>query len=191
MIKYFIFVPNLLSIIRIFLVYPILNNIYLGNFYTGIIIFVIAAITDALDGFLARKMDWHTNLGKILDPVADKLLLSGTVFLLWLNNFIPFYIFIIFISRDLAILIGAAIQMSLIESVTPSPNLLGKLTTSVQIIYISIIFLKELLVFNFPFVALDILIVLISSISLFVYANGWYRDPVSYTHLTLPTIYSV
>ena len=149
MIKYFIFVPNLLSIIRIFLVYPILNNIYLGNFYIGIIIFAIAAITDALDGFLARKMDWHTNLGKILDPVADKLLLSGTVFILWLNNFIPFYIFIIFISRDLAILIGAAIQMSLIESVTPSPNLLGKLTTSIQIIYISIIFLKELLVFNF------------------------------------------
>ena len=176
MIKYFIFVPNLLSIIRIFLVYPILNNIYLGNFYTGIIIFVIAAITDALDGFLARKMDWHTNLGKILDPVADKLLLSGTVFILWLNNLIPFYIFIILISRDLAILIGAAIQMSLIESVTPSPNLLGKLTTSIQIIYISIIFLKELLVFNFHFVALDILIVLISSISLFVYANGWYRD---------------
>lgn len=176
MIKYFIFVPNLLSIIRIFLVYPILNNIYLGNFYIGIIIFVIAAITDALDGFLARKMDWHTNLGKILDPVADKLLLSGTVFILWLNNFIPSYIFIIFISRDLAILIGAAIQMSLIESVTPSPNLLGKLTTSIQIIYISIIFLKELLVFNFPFVALDILIVLISSISLIVYANGWYRD---------------
>ena len=133
-------------------------------------------ISDYLDGFLARKMDWHTNLGKILDPVADKLLLSGTVFILWLNNFIPFYIFIIFISRDLAILIGAAIQMSFIESVTPSPNLLGKLTTSFQIIYISIIFLKELFVFNFPFIALDILIVLISSISLFVYANGWYRD---------------
>ena len=180
MIKYFIFIPNLLSIIRIFLVYPILNNIYLGNFYIGIIIFVIAAITDALDGFLARKMDWHTNLGKILDPVADKLLLSGTVFILWLNNFIPFYIFIIFISRDLAILIGAAIQMSLIESVTPSPNLLGKLTTSIQIIYISIIFLKELLVFNFPFVALDFLIVLISLISLIVYANVWYRDLSKY-----------
>ena len=180
MIKYFIFVPNLLSIIRIFLVYPILNNIYLGNFYTGIIIFIIAAITDALDGFLARKMDWHTNLGKILDPVADKLLLSGTVFILWLNSFIPFYIFIIFISRDLAILIGAAIQMSLIESVTPSPNLLGKLTTSIQIIYISIIFLKELLVFNFPFVALDFLIVLISLISLIVYANVWYRDLSKY-----------
>ena len=118
MIKYFIFIPNLLSIIRIALVYPILNNIYVGTFETSIIFFLIASFTDALDGYLARKMDWQTELGRILDPVADKLLLSGTVFIFWINNFIPFYIFVIFISRDVAILIGAAIQMSLIESDT-------------------------------------------------------------------------
>ena len=114
MSKYFIFIPNLLSIIRIVLVYPILYNIFLGNFIVSIIYFVIASVTDALDGFLARKMDWQTQLGKILDPVADKLLLSGTIFILWLNEYIPFYIFIIFISRDIAILIGAAIKMTLI-----------------------------------------------------------------------------
>ena len=133
MSKYFIFIPNLLSIVRIALVYPILNNIFLGNFIVSIIYFVIASITDALDGFLARKMDWQTQLGKILDPVADKLLLSGTIFILWLNEYIPFYIFVIFISRDIAILIGAAIKMTLIESVTPLPNFLGKFTTILQI----------------------------------------------------------
>ena len=79
MSKYFIFIPNLLSLIRIGLIYPILNNIYLGNFEISIIYFVIASITDGLDGFLARKMDWQTNLGTMLDPVADKLLLSGTI----------------------------------------------------------------------------------------------------------------
>ena len=93
MSKYFIFIPNLLSFIRIGLVYPILNNIYLGNFEVSIAFFIIAAITDALDGFIARKMSWQTQLGKILDPVADKLLLSGTIFILWLNELIPFYIF--------------------------------------------------------------------------------------------------
>ena len=144
MTKYFIFIPNLLSIIRIALVYPILNNIYLGNFKISVIFFLVASLTDALDGFLARKMHWQTDLGQILDPVADKLLLSGTIFILWLNNYIPFYIFIIFISRDAAILIGAAIQMSIIESDTPAPNLLGKLTTSLQIIYIlSLIHISE------------------------------------------------
>ena len=105
MSRYFIFIPNLLSLIRIALVYPILNNIYLGNFEVSIFFFLIASITDALDGFLARKMNWQTDLGIMLDPIADKLLLSGTVFILWLNQFIPFYIFVIFITRDIAILL--------------------------------------------------------------------------------------
>ena len=176
MTKYFIFIPNLLSIIRIALVYPILNNIYLGNFKISIVFFLVASLTDALDGFLARKMNWQTELGQILDPVADKLLLSGTIFILWLNNFIPFYIFVIFISRDVAILTGAAIQMSIIESDTPAPNLLGKLTTSLQIVYISLIFLNEIFGLHITFNFLDILIISITLLSLCVYAFNWFKD---------------
>ena len=176
MTRYLIFIPNLLSIIRIALVYPILNNIYLGNFKISVVFFLVASLTDALDGFLARKMNWQTDLGRILDPVADKLLLSGTIFILWLNNFIPFYIFIIFITRDAAILTGAAIQMSIIESDTPAPNLLGKLTTSLQIIYISMIFLNEIFELNLEFNFLDILIIFVTVLSLCVYAFNWYKD---------------
>lgn len=176
MSKYFIFIPNLLSIIRIGLVYPILNNIYLSNFELSIIFFIIAAITDALDGFLARKMNWQTYLGTLLDPIADKLLLSGTIFILWLNQLIPFYIFVIFISRDVAILLGAAIQMTLNESDTPLPNLLGKLTTSLQIIYIATIFLKEIFNIKLSLYVLDIFIIFITLLSLIVYAYNWYKD---------------
>tara|TARA_Y100001970_G_scaffold289018_1_gene418100 strand:+ start:1738 stop:2289 length:552 start_codon:yes stop_codon:yes gene_type:complete len=176
MTKYFIFIPNLLSIIRIALVYPILNNIYLGNFKISIAIFLVASLTDALDGFLARKMGWQTDLGQILDPVADKLLLSGTVFILWLNEYIPFYIFVILISRDVAILVGAAVQMSLIESYTPSPNLLGKLTTSLQIIYISIVFLTEIIDFSISFNVLNIITISVTLLSLIVYTLNWYKD---------------
>ena len=176
MTKYLIFIPNLLSIVRIALVYPILNNIYLGNFKISVVFFLVASLTDALDGFLARKMNWQTDLGRILDPVADKLLLSGTIFILWLNNFIPFYIFIIFITRDAAIFTGAAIQMSIIESDTPAPNLLGKLTTSLQIIYISLIFLNEIFELNLEFNFLDILIIFVTVLSLCVYAFNWYKD---------------
>ena len=176
MSRYFIFIPNLLSIIRIGLVYPILNNIYLNNFELSIVFFVLAAITDAIDGFLARKMNWQTDLGTILDPIADKLLLSGTIFILWLNQYIPFYIFIIFIGRDIAILLGAAIQMTLNELNTPMPNLLGKLTTSLQIIYIAVIFLKQIFELEFGIYVLDIMIILITLMSLIVYAYSWYKD---------------
>ena len=180
MSKYFIFIPNLLSLIRIGLIYPILNNIYLGNFEISIIYFVIASITDGLDGFLARKMDWQTTLGTMLDPVADKLLLSGTIFILWMNQFIPFYIFVIFISRDIAILLGAAVQMTLIESDTPMPNFLGKFTTTMQIIYIAIIFLKEIFNIDFALFGLDIFILVITISSLIVYAYNWIIDLRNY-----------
>ena len=176
MSRYFIFIPNLLSIIRIGLVYPILYNIYLNHFELSIVFFVLAAITDAMDGFLARKMNWQTDLGTILDPIADKLLLSGTIFILWLNQYIPFYIFIIFIGRDIAILLGAAIQMTLNELNTPMPNLLGKLTTSLQIIYIAVIFLKQIFELEFGIYVLDIMIILITLTSLIVYAYSWYKD---------------
>ena len=180
MSKYFIFIPNLLSIIRIVLVYPILYNIFLGYIILSIIYFVIASVTDALDGFLARKMDWQTQLGKILDPVADKLLLSGTIFILWLNEYIPFYIFIIFISRDIAILIGAAIKMTLIESATPLPNFLGKFTTILQIVYIAFIYLKEIMNFEFSLISLDVFIVFITVLSLIVYSADWFKDIKNY-----------
>ena len=178
--KYFIFIPNLLTIIRIALVYPILNNIYLGNFEISIIYFVVASVTDGLDGFIARKMNWQTELGTLLDPVADKILLSGSIFILWLNQYIPFYIFVIFFSRDVAILLGAAIRMTVIESDTPTPNFLGKLTTTLQIIYIAIIFLEEIIELNLGLFPLDILIILVTILSLAVYAYNWVRDLRTY-----------
>ena len=178
--KYFIFIPNLLTIVRIALVYPILNNIYLGNFEISIIYFVVASITDGLDGFIARKMNWQTELGTLLDPVADKILLSGSIFILWLNQYITFYIFVIFFSRDVAILLGAAVRMTIIESDTPTPNFLGKLTTTLQIMYIAIIFLKEIIELNFGLLPIDILIILVTILSLVVYTYNWIRDLSTY-----------
>jgi|TARA_B100000242_G_scaffold86632_1_gene58014 cardiolipin synthase len=178
--KYFIFIPNLLTIVRIALVYPILNNIYLGNFEISIIYFIVASITDGLDGFIARKMNWQTELGTLLDPVADKILLSGSIFILWLNQYIPFYIFVIFFSRDVAILLGAAIRMTIIESDTPTPNFLGKLTTTLQIIYIAIIFLKEIIDIDFGLLPLDVFIILVTILSLVVYTYNWVRDLRTY-----------
>ena len=180
MSKYFIFIPNFLSIIRIALIYPILDNLLSKDFILSLVFFAIASLTDALDGFLARRMNWQTELGKILDPVADKLLLTGTIFILWVSDYIPLYIFIIFFSRDVAILIGAAIQMTLIESNAPLPNILGKLTTTLQVAYIFIIILFELLGISISLVVLDVSIVAVTLMSLIVYAYDWYFDIKAY-----------
>ena len=172
----FIFIPNLLSIIRIGLVYPILNSVYLGEYLIGLIYFLVASLTDALDGFLARKMNWYTDLGKILDPVADKLLVIGTIFVLWINNFIPLYVFVILISRDVLILLGAAMHMSLITNAAPSPNILGKFTTGIQIFYIAQLLIFEAFVLNINLIWLDWLVVLVTASSLLVYALEWFKS---------------
>ena len=125
-------------------------------------------------------MKWQTFLGAILDPVADKLLLSGTIFIFWLNQLIPFYVFVILISRDVLILIGASIQMSLIESKTPMPNFLGKMTTSFQIIYIALIFLQELVNINLSLFIIETVILIVTLLSLTVYAHNWINDLKTY-----------
>ena len=92
------FIPNLISLIRISLVVPTVLNLLAGEYIFALILFTAAAISDAIDGFLARFFKWQTDLGKILDPVADKLLMIGSITALWLNNVVPLFIFIIFVS---------------------------------------------------------------------------------------------
>tara|TARA_B100001175_G_scaffold239399_1_gene205675 strand:+ start:960 stop:1514 length:555 start_codon:yes stop_codon:yes gene_type:complete len=174
--QYFIFIPNLLSIVRIGLIYPILNSVYVGEYLVGLIYFLAASLTDALDGFLARKMNWFTELGKILDPIADKLLVIGTIFVLWANNFIPLYVFTILIGRDVLILLGAAMHMSLITNDAPSPNILGKITTGSQIFYIAQILILQATNFDLHLFWLDWVIVLITASSLLVYAFDWFKS---------------
>jgi cardiolipin synthase len=125
-------------------------------------------------------MNWKTYLGTILDPVADKLLLSGTIFFLWLNSYIPLYIFAIFIGRDVAILLGAAIHMTLMESETPLPNILGKLTTGLQIAYIIVVFIYEIFDIYVSLIALDIFIIIVTLLSLIVYSRNWFLSMSKY-----------
>ena len=145
------------------------------NYKVSLIIFIVASITDALDGYLARKLNWQSELGKILDPVADKLLLSGAIFVLWLSDLIPFYVFFILIARDVIILLGAAFQMTLTDSKAPYPNFLGKFTTIMLIVYIVVKLLVGFLNQESNLVILEIFITSIATISLAVYAFTWIK----------------
>ena len=128
-----------------------------------------------MDGYLARKLNWQSELGKILDPVADKLLLSGAIFVLWLSDLIPFYVFFILIARDVIILLGAAFQMTFSDSKAPYPNFLGKFTTIMLIVYIVVKLLVGFLNQESNLVILEIFITSIATISLAVYAFTWIK----------------
>ncbi len=175
MSKYFIFIPNLLSIIRIFLMYPLLIFISDGNFLFALYIFILAAATDGLDGYLARVMDWQTDLGKILDPIADKILLIGTILILWMNSYIPFFVFAIFVLRDLIIIIGAAFHMTVYETGAPNPNTFGKITTFTHIGYLASVFIDIVFSYNISSFIIDVSVVLITLVSLVLYGINWFK----------------
>ena len=169
---YLRFIPNLISLVRISLVIPIVLNLLAGKYILALILFAIASISDAMDGFLARFFKWQTDLGKILDPVADKLLMIGSITALWLNQIVPLSVFVIFVLRDLLILLGAAFEMSITEK-TPSPNLIGKITTASQIIYILGLIIFEIFNVNINVQIFHILIGSISLFSLISYFRWW------------------
>ena len=173
--NYFRFIPNLISLIRISLVIPIVLNLLSGKYIFALILFAIASLSDAIDGFIARFFKWQTDLGKILDPVADKLLMIGSITALWLNQVVPLSVFIIFVLRDLLILLGAAFEMSITEK-TPSPNLIGKITTTSQIIYILGLIIFEILNVDINVEILHILIGFISLLSLISYFRWWINN---------------
>ena len=172
---YLRFIPNLISLIRISLVIPTVLNLLAGEYIFALILFTIASVSDAIDGFLARFFKWQTDLGKILDPVADKLLMIGSITALWLNQIVPLSIFVIFVLRDLLILLGAAIEMSITEK-TPSPNLIGKITTTSQIIYILGLIIFEIFNVDINALIFHIFIGFISLFSLISYFRWWLNN---------------
>ena len=173
--RYLRFIPNLISLIRISLVIPTVLNLLAGEYIFALILFAIASISDAIDGFLARFFKWQTDLGKILDPVADKLLMIGSITALWLNQIVPLSVFVIFVLRDLLILLGAAFEMSITEK-TPSPNLIGKITTTSQIIYILGLIIFEIFNVDINALIFHIFIGFISLFSLISYFRWWLNN---------------
>ena len=172
---YLRFIPNLISLVRISLVIPTVLNLLAGKYIFALILFSIASVSDAIDGFLARFYKWQTNLGKILDPVADKVLMIGSVTALWLNQIVPLSVFVIFVLRDLLILLGAAFEMSITEK-TPSPNLFGKITTTSQIIYILGLIIFEIFNVDINALIFHILIGFITLLSLISYFKWWFNN---------------
>ena len=137
-------IPTYLTIFRIFLV-PILVVVLLTRFegkeYIGVLIFWIASVTDFLDGYLARKRNQVTSLGKLLDPIADKLLISGAFISLVEMGLAPAWMVVIIIGREFAV--SGLRQIALAYNIVIQASALGKFKMVFQIIAISCLILGE------------------------------------------------
>jgi len=137
--------PNLLTLSRICLV-PLLVAAVLDNHYTlGFSLFVIAGLTDAIDGLLARVLKQYTMLGQYLDPVADKLLLSTLFLVFTYKGLIPARVTALVLGRDVGILMVAALLYAAAGRREFRPSILGKGNTLAQITAIAAVLLQAML----------------------------------------------
>ncbi len=128
--------PNLISLLRILLVGPVVWAITEQRFSAAFSLFSVAAVSDALDGLLAKRFHWTSSLGGILDPVADKLLLTTSfVSLAWVGV-LPWWLVVMVLSRDLLIVVGAVSYYLLIEPFDAAPTWTGKANTALQLILV-------------------------------------------------------
>jgi cardiolipin synthase len=128
--------PNAVSLLRIALVVPILLLILDGRFGIALVLFLIAGFSDGVDGYLAKRFDWHTRLGALLDPVADKLLVAGTFIMLTYTQHIPLWLAAVVILRDVVIVGGATAYNFLVRPVEGEPSRISKLNTALQLMFL-------------------------------------------------------
>lgn len=129
-------IPNLICLLRIALILPLVLAMREAQHERIIVLFTIAAVSDGLDGYLAKRFGWTSELGKVLDPTADKLLLV-TVFVTaaWLD-IAPWWLTAVAVARDLIIGIGAVIYRLWIGPLNGRPTVISKINTTLQLVYL-------------------------------------------------------
>jgi cardiolipin synthase (CMP-forming) len=129
-------IPNAICVLRILLVAPSALALLAGRYELTLLLFGIAAISDGLDGWLAKHFGWTSRLGKILDPIADKLLLVSVFLTLAWVGLVPLWLGITVVARDVVIVGGAIAYRVLIGYVEGHPTPVSKLNTLLQLSFV-------------------------------------------------------
>ena len=138
------YTPNLLTLLRICLAPFLVSAILEHRFALSFGLFVVAGLTDALDGTLARVLKQRTMLGQYLDPVADKLLLSTLFVVLTHERLIPARVTVLVFGRDVGILVVAAILYAAVGRREFKPSIFGKANTVAQVTAVATVLLHQL-----------------------------------------------
>lgn len=126
-------IPNLITIARLMLVGPVVWLVLQGDYALALLLFLVAGVSDALDGFLAKRYGWTSRLGGILDPMADKLLVLGCFLSLGWAGVLPWWLVGLVLLRDLVIVSGALTYHFLVSPFQAAPTLASKLNTLTQL----------------------------------------------------------
>ena len=169
-------IPNIISILRIALVMPIAYFLWNENYLTALILFIIGGLSDGLDGFIARRYKWETDLGIILDPMGDKLMMLTAYLLLGWHHLLPWWIVGLVIFRDFIIVLGTLLYRKFIGVAKLKALFISKLNTVFQIILVIVVMFSQVIDINIFIVdSLLWLVVITTLLSGYAYINEWGR----------------
>jgi cardiolipin synthase len=131
--------PNIICLFRIVLIWPIIESLLAGAYDRTLLLFFIAAASDGLDGWLAKRYGWTSRLGKWLDPIADKLLLVSMFLVLTWLGLIPRYLAVGAVGRDVLIGLGAVVFRFAWGPLRGRPILSSKINTLLQLLYVLLV----------------------------------------------------
>jgi cardiolipin synthase len=129
-------IPNSLTLLRILLIPVFVGFLVYEHYDEALGVLLLAGVTDALDGTIARVANQRTRLGAVLDPLADKLLLISGFVTLSVIHWIPSWVAILVVSRDLILMVGTVVAHYSGSQVDTAPTFLGKGTTFCQLTYL-------------------------------------------------------
>jgi cardiolipin synthase len=170
-------IPNLVTLARILLVPVVVWAIASGQMRLAFLLFLAAAISDAVDGFLAKRFGMQTELGAYLDPAADKVMIVSIYVTLGISGVIPLWIVILVVSRDLLI-VGAIILSWLAGSpVEIKPHAVSKLNTAVQIFYACLVLAAHGFGFAYEIMLTMVMaaVAILTLLSVAFYVADWVR----------------
>lgn len=151
-------IPNIITAFRFLLVPPVVILMLQDRFAAALVVFGVAGFSDALDGFLAKRYDWTSRLGGLIDPLADKLLVVSSFLTLGWLGWIPVWLVVLVILRDLVIVAGAIFYHLRIERLEEAePTIVSKLNTAAQI-FLVLAVMFSLGVQTLPAIWIDILL---------------------------------
>jgi cardiolipin synthase len=132
-------VPNAISIARVLAVPLMIWLIISGEFFVAFWVFILAGISDGVDGFIAKRFNQQTTLGAYLDPAADKLMLVSIYVAFGVLEILPPWLVILVVSRDVLIVGGVLLAILLEQPVKVRPLLLSKMNTAAQIVLAGVV----------------------------------------------------
>ena len=171
-------IPNFISLFRLMLVPMVIWAMVDGQYGYALLAFFIAGVSDLLDGFLARIMKCQTDLGRYLDPLADKILLVAVFVTLGLQGHLPAWLVILVVFRDFIILLGALLVKLFDLAIEIKPLFISKANTVMQLLMIGVI-LCQLMLDQF-YTTLNLFLIGLTALTTFLsgasYVKKWIKD---------------